>query len=247
MIVPYLNQVITGVLWYQGEQNAGQASLYACMFPAMIADWRSSWAAGKDFPFLFVQLAPFTAGSSSDWPDTREAQLAALKLPKVGYASAIDLGDPTSPFGSVHPRDKQDVGKRLSAAAQNIAYGDTAVVWEGPTFASATNGGITGGTAKVTVTFAANGASGLVAKASSCPTGEGVPADNCANWVFKLSDGSLVNADQGAIAGNAVEVSATGVKAGVTITGVSYAYASWPVTTLFSNEGLPAIAFEHTF
>jgi len=249
MIVPYLNYVIRGVLWYQGEQNAGEATLYACMFPAMISDWRMNWASatGAKFPFLFVQLAPYTAGASSAWADTRQAQLAALKLPFVGYASAIDLGDPTSPFGSVHPRDKQDVGHRLSSAAINIAYGDTTQVWEGPTFASAVNNGVTNEMAKVTVTFKVTGASGLMAKAAMCPTTEGVPLNNCANWMLKLSNGTWVSADEGLVNVNSVPVTVAGVKAGITVTGVSYAYASWPVTTLFSKEGLPAIAFEYGF
>ncbi len=115
---------------YQGEANAGDPDSYACRFPAMIADWRKKF----DLPnlsFFFVQLAAF----SSDYALIRQAQTAALKLPQTGMAVAIDIGDPTSPEGSIHPRRKQEVGRRLSLVASAVQYG-MPVVYEGPTMIS---------------------------------------------------------------------------------------------------------------
>jgi len=243
MIVPFLNYVIKGALWYQGEQNSGQAELYSCMFPAMINDWRANWApaTGKTFPFFFVQLAPFTASTS--WADTRQAQLAALSLPNVGFASAVDLGDPTSPEGSVHPRDKQDVGARLLNSVLNIAYGESDVVWEGPTYISFTPS-IVNGAGVATVTFKLYGTGGLVVREAWCPTNESVPVTSCGGWAILLSNNNWYPAVQGTVSGNTVVVSTPNIPTSTTVIGLSYAYAAWPQCTLFSEQGLPAIPFK---
>ena len=128
-IYPFLPMRMTGATWYQGEANAGDPPSYACRFPAMIADWRKKF----DLPnlsFFFVQLAGFT----SNYALIREAQMAALALPNVGYAVAIDIGDPTSPEGNIHPRRKQEVGRRLSLATRKIQYKESPLVSTGPTY-----------------------------------------------------------------------------------------------------------------
>jgi len=118
MIHPFIKMRFLGATWYQGEANAGNPTSYACRFPAMIADWRKKFML-PDLSFFFVQLAAYRA----DYSLIRNAQMAALKLPKVGYAVAIDIGDPTSPFGDIHPRRKQEVGRRLALSCLNIQYG----------------------------------------------------------------------------------------------------------------------------
>jgi len=126
MIVPVLPMSITGALWYQGESNAGQPNYYACAFPVMISDWRAKWGGetSKTFGFYFVQLAPWKSGDLNSEPLTRLSQVYANALPSVGVATAMDSGDPTSPFGDIHPRFKQIVGLRLSLAARAITYGE---------------------------------------------------------------------------------------------------------------------------
>lgn len=117
MIAPLVPFGIRGVIWYQGESNASRAAQYRTLFPAMIRDWRARWGQG-DFPFLFVQLANFMAAkpepSESAWAELREAQAMALSLPNTGMAVTIDIGD----ANDIHPRNKQDVGRRLAAAAR---------------------------------------------------------------------------------------------------------------------------------
>ena len=132
MIAPLLPYPIKGVIWYQGESNAGRAEQYATLFPAMIEDWRQRWG-GQAFPFLFVQLANFKPeGAPADqWAYLREAQNEALKLDKTGVAVTIDIGDSTD----IHPRNKLDVGERLATAARAVAYGD-ASVFTGPMYES---------------------------------------------------------------------------------------------------------------
>lgn len=248
MIVPFLPQSIAGALWYQGEANVGNAPLYACLEPAMIADWRSTFGSGVKFPFFFVQLAPWIATEAESVPvaDLRASQLVALSLPSVGYASAVDLGDPTSPFNPIHPRNKQEVGTRLLNAALNIAYGDTTKVWQGPTFASATQS-VSGQVATIVVVWTTYGASGLNYQAAICPSQ--VPNNTCANWEVELSDGNWYPATNvsSVASSNTVTVVLDTPSASDTVTGVRYAYAIWPLTTLFSAEGLPAIPFEYSF
>jgi len=238
MIYPFKNYQIAGTLWYQGEQNAGQAALYSCMFPAMINDWRSLW--GYEFPFFFVQLAPFAAGSSSAWPDTREAQLNALKLNKVGFASAVDLGDPTSPYGDVHPRDKQDVGKRLAVAVRAIAYGQQ-LIWMGPTFSSA-QFSQSGSTTKVTVNFKVPSGN-LVFVNQTYPPTNIVPLADCSNWAYQLKNGTWIQTTDATLSGTSVIITISNQPQAVV--GIAYAYASWPITTLFSEQKLPAIPFKY--
>lgn len=135
MISPLLNYRIKGVIWYQGESNAGRPEEYKELFPALIRDWRARWGQG-DFPFLFVQLANFMEArprpSESNWALLREAQLEALALPNTGMAVAIDIGE----WNDIHPLNKKDVGKRLALAARRVAYGEKEAVHSGPIYRS---------------------------------------------------------------------------------------------------------------
>ncbi|GEM_PF-529798 len=128
MIHPLLPFGIRGVIWYQGEANAGRAFAYRRTFPLMIRDWRRRW--GYDFSFFFVQLANFRVRNTKSWAELREAQALALNLPKTGMAVAIDIGDP----GNIHPKNKQEVGRRLALLARRQVYGEKKLVAQGPDF-----------------------------------------------------------------------------------------------------------------
>lgn len=138
MIAPLLPYTIRGAIWYQGESNASNARLYRKLFPTMISSWRQRWNVGE-FPFLFVQLANFNAGKTptgqpeeSNWAELREAQTMTLGLKNTGMALAIDIGEATD----IHPKNKQEVGRRLSLIAQaTVYYRD--VEFSGPLFTSA--------------------------------------------------------------------------------------------------------------
>ena len=134
MINPLIPFGIKGVIWYQGENNARRAKEYATTFPNLINNWRQDWQQG-DFPFLFVQLANFGAPSNnptnSNWAELRESQTKTLDLKNTGMALAIDLGEAYN----IHPKNKQDVGKRLSLAALKVAYNKD-IVYSGPQYKS---------------------------------------------------------------------------------------------------------------
>lgn len=134
MIAPLVPVAIRGVLWYQGESNAGRAFQYRHAFPLMIEDWRKKWK--DEFPFYFVQLATYgqdrNSNQGSNWAELREAQTMTLKLPNTGMTVTTDIGNPND----IHPTNKQDVGKRLAAIALNDTYGHK-MVCRGPSYASA--------------------------------------------------------------------------------------------------------------
>lgn len=138
MIAPLQPFPVRGVIWYQGESNAGsveQAMHYREQFPALIRQWRAQWQAPQ-LPFLWVQLASWHSGGdqgdASPWAVLRESQSATLALPKTAQAVAIDIGD----VADIHPKNKQDVGRRLALAARHVAYGET-LVHSGPVFSGA--------------------------------------------------------------------------------------------------------------
>lgn len=128
-LVPF---AIRGAIWYQGESNRGEGMLYYEKMKALIGGWRSVWKQG-DFPFLFVQLAPYRyRGDELALPGIWEAQTAALKIKNTGMAVTTDIGN----VNDIHPRNKQDVGKRLALWALANTYEKKDLVFSGPLYKS---------------------------------------------------------------------------------------------------------------
>jgi sialate O-acetylesterase len=146
MLVPLIPYAIRGVIWYQGEANIQRAYQYRTLFPAIIANWRADWGQG-DFPFGFVQIAPFSYSGAwghdpSCCPELWEAQLMTLKsVPNTGMAVTVDLADPDlihpkgQDYRGIHPTKKQEVGRRLALWALAKVYGRD-LVYSGPIYAS---------------------------------------------------------------------------------------------------------------
>jgi len=135
MIAPLTPANLSGIIWYQGEANLGRHEEYRTLFPALIAQWRRDFDQAQ-LPFLFVQLAnmEWTRDPSGEqWAWLRSAQAEALGLPSTGMAIAIDIGDPAD----IHPKNKQEVGRRLALLALNRVY-DRKCVDEGPKIAAVT-------------------------------------------------------------------------------------------------------------
>lgn len=226
MVHPLLKLPIKGALWYQGESNASPAHAYEYRthFANMIKDWRKRWNSG-DFPFLFVQLANFMPAQEvpgpSNWAMLRESQSATLEVPNTGQAVIIDIGE----ANDIHPRNKQDVGLRLSLAARKLAYGDEKIVYSGPTYKSMKKDG-----QSISLTFDHIG-SGLMAK----------------DRYGYLKGFTIAGADQkfvwakAEIKGKEIVVWSDQVKNPVA---VRYAWANNPDdANLYNREGLPASPF----
>ena len=130
MISPIVPFAIKGAVWYQGESNAGKPALYKETFPAMIADWRKAFHQG-DFPFYFVQIAPYAYGGQTNSQLLREAQFQSLKVKKTGMAVTLDIGNPKN----IHPANKEGVGTRLALWALAKTYGKKAA-FSGPLYKS---------------------------------------------------------------------------------------------------------------
>jgi sialate O-acetylesterase len=212
---------VAGVIWYQGESNAGRAFQYRTLFPAMIESWRRAWRE-PELPFLFVQLANFTAlartPGDSEWAELREAQTMTLRLPKTGMAVTLDIGD----ADDIHPRNKKEVGHRLALQALRLIYGQS-VVASGPRFVSAMRE-----EAAMRVRFETGG-TGLMTTDGSAPVGFAVAgADRRWRWA------------EARIEGDTVLVSSPEVSEPVA---VRYGWADNPPNTLRSRAGLPAEPF----
>ncbi|NXS39094.1 SIAE acetylesterase, partial [Balaeniceps rex] len=146
MIHPLLNMTLRGVAWYQGEANAFlHTDQYNCTFPTLIADWRQAFHAGSAgqteplLPFGFVQLSTYRRQSPDDsfarlrWHQTADLGIVPnARMPGTFMAVAMDLCDDHSPYGSIHPRDKQNVAHRLHLGARAVAYGEKDLVFQGP-------------------------------------------------------------------------------------------------------------------
>lgn len=135
MIAPLTNYPIKGIVWYQGESNAGRAIEYNRLLPALIVDWRTQWKQ-NELPFVYAQLPNFMEVSyspeESSWALLREAQLKTLSVPHTAMAVTIDLGE----WNDIHPDSKQPVGERLALAAQQVAYKEHSIVYSGPVYQS---------------------------------------------------------------------------------------------------------------
>ncbi|GGG49809.1 9-O-acetylesterase [Hymenobacter glacieicola] len=224
MIAPVLPYALKGVLWYQGESNAGRPQDYQALMTSLISDWRTHFQR-PDLPFLYVQLANFMAVKSepgeSGWAEVREAQRRTLAVPRTGMAVALDAGE----WNDIHPLDKQTVGHRLALAAQQVAYGEKKGVASGPLYQSMQVSGN-----KVTLRFSSVG-SGLMAKG-------GGPLRH---FAVAGPDKKFVWA-QAQIDGNTVVVWSDAVPAPVA---VRYAWADNPEgANLYNKEGLPASSFQ---
>jgi sialate O-acetylesterase len=128
MVAPLVPYAIRGAIWYQGESNGPTAKIYDKIMETLIKDWRQAWGQGN-FPFLYVQLANY--GKEDQTKVVRQKQLENLSIPNTAMAVTIDIGDAKN----IHPKNKQDVGLRLSLAARALAYGES-IPYMGPIYDS---------------------------------------------------------------------------------------------------------------
>jgi len=221
MITPLVPYTVRGIIWYQGEANAGKPDQYRVLFPAMIEAWRKVWER-PDMPFLFVQLAAYNQ-TTQDWPELRAAQAFTRDTVKnTGMALAIDCGEKQQ----IHPRFKQPVGERLARLALNQAYGKK-IVSRGPAFKQMK---IKDRRVLVEFSCAEDGLRTSDGKAE-------VPAFEVAG-----SDDKFQPVYARIVAKDAVELTCESIIAPVS---VRYAWANWvePSVTLQNSAGLPAEPF----
>ncbi|XP_064029248.1 sialate O-acetylesterase isoform X4 [Pogoniulus pusillus] len=242
MVHPLLRMALRGLAWYQGEANVLlHREQYSCSFPALIADWRRTAhaaSAGQSLPLLpfgFVQLSTYRRQSPDDsfarlrWHQTADLGVVPnARMPNTFMAVAMDLGDEHSPYGSIHPRDKQTVALRLQLGARAVAYGERSLVFQGPYPARATLE-VTKGLLNVTYSqellWRRRDAAGFEVRCSSQR-----------GWV---------PAPVVAVGSRTVTLALAGC--GPLVLGLRYAWAEWPcdyqACALYNSQGLPAPPF----
>ena len=224
-VAPLIPCALRGVLWYQGEGNAkrGIAQRYQTQLELLVTDWRRRW--GDELPFAWVQLANYTlagyhkqTGSDDDWAVVRDSMRRSLRLPKTGMAVAIDIGD----SDDIHPKNKQDVGRRLALWALGEVYAQKVAATCGPLLASHETRG-----AEMAIRFT-HAEGGLKAKGGDLKGFVVAGADR--QW----------HPATARINGDTVVLSSPNVKQPVA---ARYAWAADPECNLYNGAGLPASPF----
>ncbi len=223
MIHPLIPYAIRGAIWYQGESNSGRPGEYVQLLSTMISEWRSRWGQGE-FPFGIVQLANFMTpqvqpSAVDGWTLLCEAQADVVKaVPNTGLAVAVDIGD----AADIHPKNKQEVGKRLSLWALATVYGKKDMEYSGPVYKEMK---IEGNKIRL---FFDHADSGLIAKGEKL-TGFAIASENGEfHWADAVIDG------------NTVVVSSPDVPAPGQ---VQYGMACNPPVNLYNKANLPAVPF----
>jgi sialate O-acetylesterase len=224
VLSPSIGYGIRGVIWYQGESNSGRAHQYRELFPFVIKSWREEWGLG-DFPFYWVQLADFQAEKptpgDSEWAELREAQTMTLQaVPNGGEAVIIDIGEGKD----IHPKNKQDVAKRLARWALAETYKVPGIVCRSPRYKTMEKQG-----AKIVLAF-------------DDVTGGWRPFDVAEPIGFTIAgaDKKFVTAKAAISKDGRVEVWSDAVPEPVA---VRYAWADNPVCNMYSAAGLPLTPF----
>ncbi len=222
-----------GVIWYQGESNAGDGLTYDYLKEALVKGWRTTFKNDK-LSFYWVQLANFGSGQKGTpdgggWGPVREGQRRALRLPNTGMAVIIDIGDQKD----IHPRNKQDVGQRLALWALAKDYGKS-IVYSGPLYKSHKIEGN-----KVHLAFDHVGGGLMVGKKTGVEPAQEDKDAELGQFSLRDKDGNWHWA-KATIEGQAVVVWSDEVKEP---TAVRYAYDSFPKANLYNKDGLPASPF----
>lgn len=222
VVYPTLGYGMKGVIWYQGESNAGRAWEYRQLFPFMIEQWRKEWKQG-DFPFYWVQLADFMAEKpepgESAWAELRESQTKTESLPNSGQAVIIDLGEATD----IHPKHKHDVAARLVRWALVKDYGQK-FFYHSPEYKSMEVAGN-----KATLTIDCFGSSLRTVDVNEVKGFAVCGADKKWEW----AKAEITAADKVSVWSDKV----------ATPVAVRYAWADNPICNLYSKDGLPVTPF----
>jgi sialate O-acetylesterase len=231
-IAPVIPYAIRGAIWYQGETNGGDDAIsYLHKMKALVGGWRQLWGEG-DFPFYYAQLTNYETAMPGwgGWERLRLAQLMSLVIPNTGMAVIIDIGD----ANNVHPKNKQDVGKRLALWALAKTYGKN-VAFSGPIYKSCAIEGN-----KVRVSFDHVG-SGLMVGVKNGLDPVREVKNGKLKWFALLGEDKVWYWGDAVIDGDTVVVTSSDVKVP---SAVRYAYVMNPAgANFYTKEGLPDSPF----
>lgn len=217
MIAPVTNFAIAGAIWYQGEGNAIIYPTYQQLFTGMIAAWRKAW--NKDFPFYYVQIAPYTYGKDNISAFLREQQARSMSFPNTGMVVITDLVEDVK---NIHPGNKKDVGARLADWALAETYHRKGLVYKSPVFKSMV---VKSGKADI---YFDNAPNGLVIKGTKAT-----------EWYIAGADRQFQPAEV-KVEKDRMVVFNKNIKDPVA---VRFAFSDTAIGNIFSREGLPVCPF----
>jgi sialate O-acetylesterase len=217
MIYPITNFEISGAIWYQGESNVGTYTTYKPLMEALIGSWRKAW--NKDFPFYYVQIAPYASYSGIQGALLRETQTRCLSIPNTGMAVISDLVDDLK---NIHPVNKIDVSSRLANLALAEHYGKTGLRYKFPMYDA-----MKIEKDKIRISFK-NAEGGLMCK------------DKTITEFYIAGEDQVFQLAEAKIEGNGVIVGSKAIKNPVA---VRFGFTNTAMPNLFSKEGLPVNLF----
>lgn len=233
VIHPLLPYRVAGILWYQGESNAGRDEEYHRLLPAMISDWRKSYG---EVPAIIFGLANHMERHAdanfrrSSWASLREAQrLSAEELDKAAFVTMIDLGE----WNDIHPLNKHEAARRAALQMQRLYLGIDKEVSEGPAYQS-----VRFADGKAHISFRPGTAIGLELRPAN-PHSIKAPLLVSKGFSIAGADGQFHWAEV-EIDGEEIVVWSPEVKDPAT---VRYAWDDDPIVTLYNAAGLPAASF----
>lgn len=217
MIHPLMPFVIAGAIWYQGEGNTAAPLAYKDLMQQLIEGWRSGFH--KEFPFYYVQIAPFDYGDVETGTLIREQQVKMLEIPATGM---VVISDHVEDVKDIHPRYKKPVGERLANLALTETYGKTGIPSKSPIYNH-----MAVEKKKIRIWFD-NAPNGLISKGKEVT-----------EFLIAGEDGKFVPA-RAKIDGSTVVVSSRDVKKPVA---VRFGWPNNSIPNLYSKEGLPVSCF----
>lgn len=272
MIAPFLGLSFSGFVWYQGESNALNAEswYYNCALPTLFNDWGKKFNNPNAWTGV-VQLAPWVSDPSDNQmvSDLRRSEFySMIGLPNVTIVTAIDTGDYAAPIGSIHPRDKQPVGKRLGAGAAYSLFKqnnllpslDVSIAQAmGPTYKSATTGGKMNpaSTLSATITFELYDSvspqlvmltpqsTGPYANSSTCPSA--VTAGDCVGMELQdRNTGTWYPATNMTLSGDKTQliIETTAAPSNAVLNATANGRGMWPISLIYNAEGVVAFPWE---
>lgn len=218
MIAPLIPYGIAGALWYQGESNCPTYQVYSLMQKTLIENWRSDFE--KEFPFYFVQIAPYEYGPTIHSAYLREQQELTTKI--VPQAGMVVISDLIDDIKNIHPRNKLDVGNRLANYALTETYNKNVGAYKSPTYKS-----MQIEKNKIIITF------------NDVITGLNCTGKSSVNFMISGEDQKFVQA-RAKIDGKTIEVSSKKIKNPVA---VRFCFDNTSIPDIFSSEGLPLAPF----
>ena len=235
-----------GAVWYQGESNSWDYPSYPCLQEAMVGAWRQLFQ--SEFFFIYTQLSTWQAGGYV-LPSMRDAQTSILLsgTPGVGMVTAADLGDPDSPYGDIHPRNKMELGRRMALAASAIQYGSS-IPYEGPVVEKIEPivNPVFGSSLRVTFQSHSCGAGCKILPAQICPPSSSSVNGGCGyvllkygSWTESLASVVLHNS-------NTVDFIPNEFRS-ENVTSLSYGWGDYPLMVVYNSYNIPLIPFVSNF